>query len=132
MSWRTQILAYLRGQDAYGFVDGSSQPPPQVIPNTIIATAAPRTMVNLEYLTWRQRDQMILSVLISTLTEPFVDAHDLWTTLVTMFASQSRVRVMKIHYQLVASKKGNSSITEYFLENLGNEQHLSYCWAALE
>jgi hypothetical protein len=27
MAWRTQILAYIKGQDAYGFLDGSSQPP---------------------------------------------------------------------------------------------------------
>jgi hypothetical protein len=31
-----------------------------------------------------------------------------------MFASQAQSRVMQIHYQLVTSKKGNSSITKYF------------------
>jgi hypothetical protein len=78
-------------------------------------------MANPEYLAWCQRDQMILSVLISTLTEPYVVhdvrcaiAHALWTTLVTMFASQARARVMQIYFQLATVKKGNASITEYF------------------
>jgi hypothetical protein len=26
MAWQTQILAYIKGQDAYGFLDGSSLP----------------------------------------------------------------------------------------------------------
>jgi len=26
-SWRTQILAYIKGQDAFGFLDSASQPP---------------------------------------------------------------------------------------------------------
>lgn len=53
-------------------------------------------MANPEFLAWCQWDQMILSVLISTLMEPLVahavgcaTAHDLCTTLVTMFASQA-------------------------------------------
>jgi len=64
---------------------------------------------------------MLLSVLISTLTEPLVvhavgcaTAHQLWTTLVSMFASQARSRVLQIHYQLATSKKGSASITEFF------------------
>jgi len=32
--WRTQILAYIKGQDVYGFLDGTSQPPAQTILNT--------------------------------------------------------------------------------------------------
>jgi hypothetical protein len=64
---------------------------------------------------------MLLSVLISTFTEPLVvhatgcaTSHQLWTTLVSMFSSQARSRVMQIHYQLATAKKGGSSITEYF------------------
>ena len=64
---------------------------------------------------------MILSILISTLSDPYVvhavgcaTAYDLRTTLVSMFASQSCARVMQIHFQLATTKKGNSTITEYF------------------
>jgi hypothetical protein len=78
-------------------------------------------MVNPEYLVWCQRDQMLLSVLIPTLTKPLVvhvidcaTSHHLWTTFVSMFASQARSRVMQIHYRLATAKKGSSSITKYF------------------
>jgi hypothetical protein len=119
--WRTQILAYIKGQDVYGFLDGTSRSPTQTIPNTSTNPGAPVTMVDSEFLAWCQRDQMIVSMLISTFIESLVvhavgsaTAHDLWTTLVTMFASQARSCVMQIHYQLATSKKGNSSIIEYF------------------
>lgn len=102
-------------------MDGSSQPPPQVVPNPSTELGAPKTMSNPEYLTWIQRDQMILNVLISTLTEPFVIhvvgcaiAYDLSTTLVIMFSSQSCAWVMQVHYQLAMSKNGSSSIMDYF------------------
>jgi hypothetical protein len=121
MAWRTQILAYIKGQDAYGFLDGSSLPPAQMIPNPSTAVGAPTTIVNPNFLAWNQRDQMILSILISTLSEPYVihavsspSASSLWNMLPTMFASQARARVMQIYFQLATVKKGSSSITEYF------------------
>jgi len=125
MAWRTQILAYIRGQDAFKFVDGSSQPLVQILPNSSTAVGAPTIMVNPEYLAWCQRDQMILSVLISTITKPYVvhavgcaTATALWTTLVTMFASQARACVMQIYFQLATVKKGINSITKTLSDTL--------------
>lgn len=121
MIWRMQLLAYIRGQDALGFLDGSSQPLAQIVPNISTKANAPATMANPEYLAWCQRDQMILGVLISTLTEPYcvhavgcATAHALWTTLVTMFASQAWACVMQIYFQLATVKKRIDSITKYF------------------
>jgi hypothetical protein len=113
MAWRTQILAYIKEHDAYGFLDGSSPPPAQTIPNTSTVVEAPATMVNPVFLAWCQRDQMILSILISTLTQLYVvhaiscaTASTLWN----MFASQARARVMRVYFQLATDKKGNNSI----------------------
>jgi hypothetical protein len=114
-------MAFVKAQDSYGFLDGSTQPPAQTIPNPSTTQGAPATIANPKFLAWCQRDQMLLSVLISTLSEPLVvhtvgcaTSHQLWTTLVSMFASQARSRVLQIHYQLATSKKGSASITEYF------------------
>jgi hypothetical protein len=71
MTWRTQLLAYICSQDVFGFLDGSSQPPAQSVPNTSTDASASATMANPEYLAWCQRDQMILSMLISTLSLMF-------------------------------------------------------------
>jgi hypothetical protein len=121
MAWQIQILAYIKGQDAYSFLDGSSLPPAQTIPNPSSAAGAPATVINPDFLTWNQQYQMILSILISTLSETYVvhavgspSASSLWNTLLTMFASQARARVMQIYFQLATVKKGNNSITEYF------------------
>jgi len=93
-SWRTQIMAYFKAQDAYGFLDGTSKRPVQIFPNPNTTPNAPATVAIQEYLAWCQRDQMLLSVLISTLTEQLLvhavgcaTSHQLWTTLVSMFAS---------------------------------------------
>jgi hypothetical protein len=120
-AWKTHILAYIKGQDAYGFLDGSSMLPAQTIPNPSIATGALATIVNPDFLAWNQLDQMILSILISTLSEPYVvhavvcasDAA-LWNTFLTMFASQARACIMQIYFQLATVKKDSNSITEYF------------------
>jgi len=121
ISWKTQVDAYLRGQDAHGFVNGSSVSPPQAIPNPITTDGAPVSILNPDYVIWYQRDQLILSVLISTLFEPLVShavgcatSRALWMSLEKMFTSQSRAQMMQVHYQLATSKKGTSSVTDYF------------------
>jgi len=121
MAWRTQILAYIKRQDAYNFLNGSSQPPAQHILNSSIVAGTLATIINPNFLAWCQQDQMILSIIISTLTEPYVihavnsaTASTLWTTLISMFASQAKARVMQIYFQLVVVQNGNNSITEYF------------------
>jgi hypothetical protein len=105
MAWGTQILAYLKSQGSYGFVDESSLPPPQTITNTSIEPRPPATVVNPEFLTWSQQDQMILNILVSTLSKPYVvhalgcaTTFDLWSTLMSMFASQAKSRVLHIHF----------------------------------
>jgi hypothetical protein len=121
ISWKTQVDAYLRGQDAHGFVNGTFVSPLQTIPNPITVDGAPVSILNPDYITWYQRDQLILSVLISTLSEPLVSravgcatSRALWMSLEKMFTSQSRAQMMQVHYQLATSKKGNSFVTDYF------------------
>ena len=76
---------------------------------------------NPEFLTWVQQDQLIMSTLLSSLTEGVLTqvvgcttSRDLWMALERMFTSQSQARIMQIHYQLATAKKGGSSISDYF------------------
>jgi hypothetical protein len=94
---------------------------PNIFRILALFAGAPATIINLDFLARCQRDQMILSILISTLTEPYVfhavgsaTASTLWTTLISMFSSQAKTRVMQIYFQLATVQKGNYSITEYF------------------
>jgi hypothetical protein len=41
-------------------------------------------------------------------------SQEAWQALACMFLSQSRARILQVHFQLATIKKGGSSITEYF------------------
>jgi hypothetical protein len=72
MAWQFQFLAYLRGQDVYGFIDGMILPPVQLIVNSVTTLGSPVMIANPEYLSWYQRDQLIINVLVSTLSDSYV------------------------------------------------------------
>jgi|UniRef100_A0A2N9EX99 hypothetical protein len=65
--WKAQIVPYLRGQHLFGFLDGSRPAPPQILTVTTAEISMPQP--NPDYHTWLVQDQMILSALISSLTE---------------------------------------------------------------
>jgi len=105
----------------YGFSDGTVLYPIQLIVNPVTTPRAPVMIANPEYLSWYQRDQLIISVLVSTLFDSYVyhvvgfnTCRALWESLEKMFVSQAHARIMQVHFQLATLKKGNSSITDYF------------------
>ena len=67
------------------------------------------------------RDQLVLSILISSLTIDIIvhvvkclTAQELWLTLENMFNSKARACSLALHLQLQTLKKGSMSIIEYF------------------
>jgi hypothetical protein len=116
--WKAQIVPYLKGQKVLGHVDGTIPMPPQSIPASSDGSI---TIPNPAFLTWVQQDQMVLSALISSLTESLIaqvvgyfTSCEVWTALERLFASHSRARIMQTHFQLATLKKGGSSVTDYF------------------
>ena len=102
--WKAQIVPYLKGQHLFGFLDGSHPSLPQFLPLISIETSQPS--LNPDFLTWQTQDQMILSALISSLSETILayvvkcsPSWDVWTTLERMFTAHFRARSMNIHYQ---------------------------------
>jgi hypothetical protein len=96
----------------YGFIDGTVLPPVQLIVNLVTTPRAPVMIANPEYLSWYQRDQLIISVLVSTLSDSYVShavgcttSRALWESLEKMFASQAHARIMQVHFQLATLKK---------------------------
>jgi hypothetical protein len=49
-------MAFVKAQDSYGFLDGSTQPSAQMLPNPSTTPGAPATIANPEFLAWCQRD----------------------------------------------------------------------------
>jgi hypothetical protein len=67
------------------------------------------------------QDQIILGAINSTLTEKMLThvtrcttSRSPWTTLETLFMSQSRARTIQVHYQLATLKKESSFVADYF------------------
>jgi hypothetical protein len=117
--WKAQIVPYLRGQHLFGFLDDSRPAPPPTI--NITTDEISKIQPNPEFQSWIIQDQMILSALISSLSENVLayvvqctTSREVWLTLERMFTAHSRARVMNIHYQLSTLKKGDSSIADYF------------------
>lgn len=65
--WKAQIVPYLKEQQRYGYFDRTTPAPPRVI--TISADGATQALQNSEFRHWHLQDQMILSAIISSLSE---------------------------------------------------------------
>jgi hypothetical protein len=132
--WRYLMASYLEAQDLFGYVDGSIPCPPQSDQSSS-DTSSITLVPNPNYNLWVQQDKLILSAVVSTLSE-VVLAHvvglktsrDVWTTLEKIFASESKARIMQTRYQLATLKKGASSIVDYFQK----AQTLAHTLAAID
>jgi hypothetical protein len=101
--WRTQAVPYLEGNSLFSYVTGEIPGPHQFIPTpTTKASASTSALVpNPAYMVWFHQDKLILSAIISTLTEGVLahavgisTSHELWVLLEKMFASQSQARMI--------------------------------------
>jgi hypothetical protein len=117
--WKAQIVSYLRGQHLFGFLDGSRPVPLQSL--TVTTDGTLKLQPNPDFQAWLVQNQMILSALISLLTENILayvvkctTSREVWLTLERMFTAHSRACTMNIHYQLSTLRKGDSSIADYF------------------
>ena len=118
LSWKTVIIPYINGNKILHHVDNDSAVPPQYI----ASPSSPTDLVlNPAYASWFEIDQLLLSVLMSTISESLVSSlvglpssRAVWLALEKMFSSQSRARIMTTRYTLATLKKGNLTITDYF------------------
>ena len=60
--WKSQLLPLLESQELLGHVDGTLAPPPRFAP---VDSRTP----NIKHLAWKNTDQRLLSLLLSSLTE---------------------------------------------------------------
>lgn len=128
--WSAQILPYLRSQGLVGFVDGSTPAPSQTITiEPSEATNGRSIVINPEYTVWYHQDQLVLSLINSSVTEEvlgtmigIITAREAWTTLEKQFASTSRARAMQIRMELTTIQKKDMKIADYFrkIKRLGD------------
>ncbi|XP_019156913.1 PREDICTED: uncharacterized protein LOC109153500 [Ipomoea nil] len=115
--WRAQLVPFLRGQNLYGFVDGTTACPPEFMAAS--SSDAPPA-INPAHALWIQQDQSILSMLFSSLAEEVLylaighsTSRSLWTAVETALGSSSRARSLSLLTQLQNLRQGDSSPSDY-------------------
>ncbi|KAF5443204.1 hypothetical protein F2P56_035783, partial [Juglans regia] len=115
--WKVQITAYLRGQDLYCYVDGSLSCPSRYLDSGSDAPTKP----NPDYHTWNKTDQLVLSILFSSLSNSVIGhvlssttSRQLWLNLTSMFTSHSQAKEFQVKFQLTNLSRGDQSITDYY------------------
>lgn len=133
--WLRQIKPYLYGNKLWGYVDGSIPAPSTTIfstpstPSSATTEDAPSgqgvpplpvRIPNPAYEQWFVNDQLTVSILTTTLTEPiaaltigFDTAKEIWDCLARHFSQKSVASAASLKMQLLDLKKGNQSIDEY-------------------
>ena len=120
--WRKQVLAAIRGHKLQNFVFGTKPSPLRFL------TLRDEEMdnVNPEFLDWEQQDQLLLSWLLSSMSEGILthmvnceNSAQVWRTLERYFAVQIRVKVSLFKTQLRNTKKDFLTMNEYLLKIRG-------------
>jgi len=82
---------------------------------------AQRQVPNPEHLRWFTKDKLILSILLSSMSEDILGqltqyktSRAVWDALHTMFSAQNRARTMQLRYQLSHLKKKDMTAADYF------------------
>ena len=117
--WRSQVLASIRGNRLEDFITGIKSAPEESILLAGVDGSTQR-IENLEYQIWRSQDQILLSWLLSTLSEGILSlvincesSFSVWKTLKKKFGVQSEARVLQLKYELNTLKKESLSIEDY-------------------
>ncbi|XP_019175854.1 PREDICTED: uncharacterized protein LOC109171182 [Ipomoea nil] len=123
--WRTQIIPFLRGQGLLGYIDGNHVCPSAFFPATAHAadsgtTAAASSEVNPAHAAWVQQDQLILSLLISSLSDEVMPlavgretSREVWLSINDSLASSTRAKCLNLLGQFQTLRQGSMSASEY-------------------
>ena len=110
--WRAQIQPYLYGQRLFGYIDGTIPEPPR---------RGPDGSPNPTYIKWFEQDQLVVSILISSLSERLITqvirhtkSRAIWHALETSFSQQSQAKLLYLQQQLSKLERGNETIMEYY------------------
>lgn len=99
------------------YVDGIQIPPQKMLPPK--SNTSPK--IYPAYLSWQYTDQLILSILFSSLTESMIGhvistgtSCELWVALGSMFRAHFKAKEFQIRFELTNLSRGEQSILDYF------------------
>ncbi|KAK6141758.1 hypothetical protein DH2020_024501 [Rehmannia glutinosa] len=114
--WKQQVLAAVTGLGLESYLTGSMEVPSKLIRDPVTK----KTSFNPAYQAYKRQDQLLISWLLSSLSESVLvlmvgltTCQEMWATLEANFAAQSSAKTMQYKVQLQTMKKGNLSMREY-------------------
>ncbi|KAK1696039.1 hypothetical protein QYE76_012736 [Lolium multiflorum] len=129
--WKTQVLPALRGAQVLGLLDGSDAAPSKTL-EVEDSEKQKSTVPNEAYAVWLARDQTVLSYLVKGLDVDLLShvvglesAHQVWTTIEGLFASQSRSRVNMLRGALANTKKLELTVPQFISKMRGFASELA-------
>jgi histone deacetylase 1/2 len=123
--WRAQVLAAVRGARMEGYLTGKAVAPVQEIEEKK-AEGTTIKAPNSAFEDWFAQDQQVLGLLLSSVGKEVLaqiaaaaTAAEAWGVIERMFSAHTRARTMNVRFALTTTRKGNSSIAEYFAKMKG-------------
>jgi hypothetical protein len=129
--WKTQVLPAFHCVQAMGLLDGTDSAPPAT--EEIEDTDKNKIQVpSRAYAVWFARDQALMSYLVKSLDQDLLaqmigltHSHQIWSTIQSLFASQSRARVNFLRGALINTKKQDMTARKYIATMQGFVQELA-------
>jgi len=120
--WKLQVSSALKGAQVASFIQPDAEPPTPFLKTEEGVDKKEVDKTNPEYETWVAKDQSVLCFVLGSLSKEIsaqipttlATAKEAWAAIESMFASQSRARVISTQMALATATKGTSSIAEYY------------------
>uniref|UniRef100_A0A803P354 Retroviral polymerase SH3-like domain-containing protein n=1 Tax=Cannabis sativa TaxID=3483 RepID=A0A803P354_CANSA len=116
--WKQQVLAAIRGNRLQMFIQDRA-PPPQFLNDTDQAS----NNFNPAFLEWEVQDQLLVSWLLSSMTESLLTrmvgcntARQIWSALEKHFTLQVSSKILEFRTKLQKLRKGSLSLNDYLLK----------------
>ncbi|MCL7024622.1 hypothetical protein MKW94_017657 [Papaver nudicaule] len=117
--WRSIMQSSLESQDMFRYVDPMVPIPPAETLDSITNKLIP----NPAYEEWVKTDRYVLSEMERTITEPILSqlsglktSRDVYNHLEKSYFDEHSARVPELRHQLLALRKGNLQVENYFTE----------------
>ena len=121
--WRTQVRSALIGLGVIGYIEKSIKVPVQFLENKV---------PNPLYTIWNRQDQIIVNAMLGSCHEtiqPLIStaatADEMWERLVTLYANNSRSRIISLKSHLIHNTCGSRPIEEYLQDMKSTADELS-------
>ena len=113
------MLPSIRGNNLESLINGAKLVPTKFLVQ-VEEDQTVTTVENSKYVQWLRQDQLLLSWLLSTMTESvlsivvrYTTSFEVWNALETLFASQSKARILQLKMQLQTTKKNAMTMSDY-------------------